>query len=602
MKQGCKKIILTVLLCLAVVPFVAAQNISFYAEVDSAKVPLDSVARLSLTIAGTQSVSQIPVPNVDGFDVKYLGPATRISIINGQTFASHTYRYALYPLKEGKFQIPAVSIDINGKTYSTKPIDMEVVPAGTSVTAPLPSTQDDLDQNVQGKIFATMTAPKQEVYIGEAVPVTIRLFVSGLSVTNIDDPKLEEIGFSVGEVTQRPVYQQIIGGARYDVLEFQVDIYPAREGELSLGKAKIGAQMLYRSKKDQRLPFDDFDSLFDSDFFDSFLSFYERRPITIESTDLAFSVLPLPEEGRPEDFSGAVGRFDFEVGVSPEEVNVGDPVTVRMKISGDNLRSVTAPTVKAEGFKLYDPQVKEEGGAKMIEQVTIPTQEGISEFPAIEFNYFNPSTKTYESILRGPFPLTVRKPAPGQELKVVGLGKAQQEVVPETFGRDILFIKEDPDTFHRIGRRLYNNKLFWLMIGLLGIGWLTAYVLYRRTHRFKTDIAYARRWRAPRKAREGVVLARQAMAQGDQTRFYETVFKTFKEYLSDKYHLPAGTTFENLREVFESKRFDKSIISMAGWIFEECDRVRFAPAQADPAKMKEILERVESVIDYLERH
>jgi len=579
-----------------------AENINFYAEVDTDKIPLDSVGRLSLTITGTQTVTQIPILTVDGFEVKYLGPATRISIINGQTFASHTYRYSLYPLKVGKFQIPSISIDIGGKTYSTKPMDIEVVEAGAPIGPPPASQQvEGSPTGLQGKIFATMTTPKREVYVGERIPVTIRLFVSGLSVTDIEYPKLEELGFSVREFQEPRQYQQIIGGNKYDVLEFNTDIYPTREGEISLGKAKIKCQMLYRTKRGERLPFDDFDSFFDDDFFDSFLSFYERRPLNVESTDLSINVLPLPAAGKPEDFKGAIGRFDFEVSVSPSEVHVGDPITVRMKIRGDNLKSLLPPALKADGFKTYDPQVKEEDNTKTIEQVVIPTNDQVKELPAIRFSYFNPETKAYETITKGPFPLQVKKAA-GQDFKVVGLDKKEEERIEEVLGRDILFIKEDPQTFRRVGQHLFHNVWFRFMFHLLAAGWLIAYGLYRHTHKLKTDTVYARRLLAPRKAKRGLTQSRVAMARGQQAEFYQSIFKTLKEYLGDKFHLPsAGLTFETVQHILESKSIDHNQIQMIHSVFEDCDMARYAAIQFDSTKMQDVLKRAEKVIDYLER-
>lgn len=595
--------ILCVWFVVAVPAFAQTDNISFYAEVDTDKLSVDSFARLSLTITGTQSLTQIPVPVVDGFDVKYLGPATRISIINGQSFATHSYRYALYPLKVGKFQIPAITIDINGKNYSTKPIDIEVVAAGNMTAGPTTPQDNAVADGLQGKVFATMTTPQQEVYVGQSIPVTIRLFVSGMSISDIEYPKLDENGFTVGEFKEPRQYQQVIGGARFDVLEFNLEVFPSREGAISLGKAKVGCQILYRSKKDGRIPLDDFDSLFDSDFFDSFLNFYERRPITVESTDLMVNVLPLPEEGKPEDFSGAVGNFDFDVSVTPPEVNVGDPVTVRMKITGDNLRSVAAPDIKAEGFKFYDPQVKDERGTKTVEQVAIPTTENIKEFPAVSFSYFDPSERTYKTLTKGPFALTVHSAAQG--LKVVGLekeGEVLKEFKPEALGKDILFIKENPDTFHRVGYRLYNNTLFWVMVWLLLLAWAGAYGLYRRTHRLRTDTAYARRLLAPRKAREGLAQARQALADKKQPEFYQSVFRTLREYLADKFHRPAaGLTFESIRPVLESWSVRPEDVQAVRSILEECDMARYAALTADSQKMAQVLRQLEQVIDHIER-
>ena len=122
--------------------------------------------------------------------------------------------------------------------------------------------------------------------------------------------------------------------------------------------------------------------------------------------------MPLPEEGKPEGFSGAVGKFGFNVSVSPTEVKEGDPITLRMTVNGEgNLTAFEMPSLSSkDNFKLYDPQIIEKDNIKKSEQVIIPNSAEVIQVPKIQFSYFDPDLKRYQTITRGPFPITVTKP------------------------------------------------------------------------------------------------------------------------------------------------------------------------------------------------
>ena len=122
-----------------------------------------------------------------------------------------------------------------------------------------------------------------------------------------------------------------------------------------------------------------------SEFFrDDFFGGYEATPVELPSNVLTLSVLRLPGK-KPEDFKGAVGDFNLNVEASPSEVKVGDPVTLKMIITGSgNFNTVTGPSLKqSEDFKTYEPQVKQEGGKKIFEQVFIPMTDAVKKLPEV---------------------------------------------------------------------------------------------------------------------------------------------------------------------------------------------------------------------------
>lgn len=596
-------ILFLLILAMSIVQPLSAEDITFEAEVNAPQVALDDSLQLTLKITGTQDVIPIELPEINGFTSRFIGPATHVAIINGQSSVTKSFIYALYPQQKGKFTIPGLTITIAGKDFASAPIEVEVVDA---VAAPSPAgspAQNQALTNLSDKIFMIMGTPEKEAYLGEKVPLTIKLFVTGVSASDIEYPEFAHDGFSVDDFEKPKQYQQMIGGLRYDVLEFKTHIYPSRIGELILGPAKIRCQILTKSKRRAVGPDSRFADFFDSDLFEGFLDTFERRPASLESTDLSLVVYPLPENGKPETFTGGIGQFEFDATVSPAEVRVGDPVTVRMKIKGENLKAVSFPAIKPQdGLKLYDPQVREEGGEKILEQVVIPTDDKVAQLPEIAFSYFDKASKTYQTVVKGPFPLKVLK-SQGQESKIIGLQEFIPEKRAEQFGRDIVFIKERSDAFRPVGKRLYDN----IFIRLSGIGvvalWVLLYVVYRETHRLRTDQVYARRLRAPKKAQAGMLSAKALIQKGREKEFYDVIFKTLQEYLGDKFHLSSsGLTFVAVDEVLSSQGIAPEMIGRIKVIFEDCDMVRYASASFDAGKMRGSLESLEKVIDHLERN
>ena len=585
-----------------------AADITFHAMVDQTAVELGAGFQLTLTVDGTQSVDPIEIPEMDGLKARYLGPSTRVSIINGQFSGSVAFLYNVYPVKLGQLQIPAISTVIDGETYTTQPIDIQVVDQG-ELSA---QTQDQAVPNIslQDKIFVIMGLPKAEFYINEEIPITIQLFVNGLSIRDIHYPEFEHVGFSVEEYQPPKRYKQIVGGIKYDIIEFKTKADPIRMGGLTLGPTKLNCNIVFQMARN-RSRRGGFDSIFDDDFFNDFLGRYETRSVTLESDPLDIQVLPLPKEGRPENFTGAVGKFKFNVTVSPVEVKVGDPITVRMSISGDgNLKSIEMLSFEKlwkdkKSFKYYKPQINEENGVKTIEQVVVPRTDKIKEIPEISFNYFDIGKKQYKTVTHGPFALTVQKLEEGDALKVVGLGQSEELKLlqDEHLGQDIRFIKERPGRWYTSGRHLYNNFIFLFIVFLSVVVWGVFAGVYSVTHRIKTDEKFARRLQAPRQAKRGLHQARSFIQKGNQKDFYDCLFKTLQQYFSNKFHMPVGSiTVDAVRNILRTKGLGDEVAEKIRDVFGQCEMVRYASAQLDKVKMDENYKSAAEIIDYFERN
>jgi hypothetical protein len=318
------------------------------------------------------------------------------------------------------------------------------------------------------------------------------------------------------------------------------------------------------------------------------------------------NVLSPPLEGRPDTFKGAVGNFSFEADVSPRELKVGDPLTVRIKISGKgNFDTVTCPQLESsEGFKVYQPQIKQQDAEKTFEQIVIPESEHITQIPKIIFSFFDSETEEYKTITQGPFAVKVAK-ADVEGVKIVESPQAiSRTIVKEHFGRDIVYIKNSPGRLRKQGVYLYKKKGFIFFHLVVFAMFVIAAIVYKEKEKLKSDVRYARRLGAPSKAKKGINQARRFLQQGRQFEFFNTVFKTLQEYIGDKFHLPSGgITLETVERVLRELQIKDDTIKKLKSIFDDCDTVRYAPSsEFDKKRQERIFVLMKEVIGELQRH
>ncbi|MEI8176935.1 MAG: BatD family protein, partial [Candidatus Omnitrophota bacterium] len=524
-----------------------AGDIQLEATVDRTTVSLGEALQLELSFHGTQNISAPTLNKIDGFDARYLGPSTMVSIVNGAVTSSITHIYTLIPLKTGTFTLGPFSADAQGTTLTSKPITVTVLsspPAGRqpSASAPDPSEQSSQKVNpeeLKDRIFLAVSALKRKVYVNESTSLTIKLYVNRLAARDIQFPVLETNDFSIEKFAQPKQYREELGGVLYDVIEFSAPMFALKPGECTLGPAKLKCNLAVRRQNQRRRgPFND-DLFGGLGAFDDFFGGYEVSPLEVKSAAVPVTVLPLPPEGKPDGFDGTLGDFQLSVEATPVQVKAGDPITLKMSIRGaGNFESVKVPRlIPQDGFKIYDPQVKQGENEKVFEQVIIPDSEKITATPQVRFAFFNTRTGQYEILTNAPIPITVAK-AQETQTKLIESPTFQAPVKPtqkEELGRDIIYLKDSPGTMRRAGRYLYQSLWFWLVHAVSFLLFITMVLLRRWKQRLKDDTRYARRLRAPAKAKKGIREIGALLPAEKADAFFDAVIKTMKEYLADRF-------------------------------------------------------------------
>ena len=578
-----RKICLGIMCLLSFVSYANANDISFKASVKQNPILMGEATQLRLEVRGTQDVPRMQLPEVDGLDIKYVGPSRQVSMVNGRVDSSVTHTYTVFPLRTGDFTIPALLLNFKGQDYRSDPIALKVLDADSSAAGK--------NLELADRIYLNMKVAEDDVYVNQGIPVSLVFYVTGLNVRQVSAPDLNSQGFLVKDYEQKPQQGQTVkDGLRFNVVEFKTIVYPTREGNLALNPARMDVNIEIPAEERRNKQ----SGLFSDAFFDHFFS-NQVKTLSLKSNGLTLNVKPLPEKGKPDNFSNAVGEFDFKATVSPNDVNVGDPITVKVAVTGEgNLKAIEMPRYsESNDFRTYDAVVKEENGVKILEQVLIPKNQKVKEVPAIILSYFDPITKEYREKKSGPFPITVRKGLGGSGINVVGLSSSDNlNEEEEVFGEDIVFIKEDIGGMSKRGRFIHTSPVFYFFVLFVLIGYGVSFKYMSTNERLRIDKNYARKHKARKRIKKEVAKLSQLMDQGDSIEFYTALPQTLKSYLADVLGLPLGiVTSDAILSRQEFGVLPEITRTSIKEILDQCEQIQYASVSVDRFSMDKNFEQ-----------
>src|SRR2546430_66212 len=341
--------------------------------------------------------------------------------------------------------------------------------------------------------YAELIVPKKIAYVGEIVPVQIRMgFDPRVRPRLIEPPEITGQGFTAQKLQESGQNSETINGRPYDVVTYKTAIAAAHAGKFEVGPLKAKAQVLVPRARSaprsrSRSPFDLFDlnDPFSDPFFSNpFAQMGERREVEIKSEPVALEVKPLPPKAPPS-FSGAIGNFVMTTDAQPKSVQVGDPITVTSAISGrGNFDRVNAPVVEDErGWHKYPPSSKfkqddEVGisGTKTFETVLSPNEKK-QTIPLLAFSYFDPAKEQYVTLRSEPIAITVQGGAAASQNVAASqptpaaTGRPAPAAVAASKPQDILYQLTDRGRTTESFAPIYVRPVFWVAqsIPLLGL-------------------------------------------------------------------------------------------------------------------------------------
>jgi hypothetical protein len=576
------------LLCAAA--FAAEPN--FTASVDRTEITLGEQIQLTLRYDNLSAAGSPQLPQLDGFTVQYAGPQQQISIVNGERTDSVSHIFLLTPTREGTLNIPAFSLQVGGKVLASQPIAVKVGKAGQQ------------GSGAEDYFALKLLPPRPEIFLNEIVPVDLKFYIrSGLRYRS-QMPTISADGFTELKLQRPAESQETINGKSFIVYTFRALTSPLRTGTLSLGPAQTSVDVFVESQRRRRA------FGFDDPFFDSFFGGGETKRVAVTSPPVKVLVRPLPDAGKPADFSGAIGRFVLDVSAKPTTLRAGEPVTLSVRVGGQgNLATVAPPKfVPPEGFKSYDPVVKSKQtdelgltAEKVFEQVIVPLSARASVIPPITFSYFDPEQARYATLSKGPIQLNVQE-APGGAAPVV-LGMAPPQTAPrpqEKLGAGIVYLKPDLGVVVGNAPALYRQAWFLAAQTVPALALFGAFLLKRHRDRLAGDIGYARSRRAYGIAQRRLGQAGAQMAK--PPAFYAAIFKCLQDYLGDRLNLPSsGITSAIVEEQLRPRGVANDLCEGLKQLFADCDTARFAPQLQSGLDRQRTLKLARDIVAALEK-
>jgi hypothetical protein len=481
-----QRISIAVCVILACTQFAFADSPSVTAVLSNSQATLGETVELQIKVTGPGDARPPEEISIDGLEIHSTGTSRQFEIHNFSTSSSVTYNYTILPLRAGRFTIPPQTVLAGGKVLRTPELSLNVAdaPNQQTTTRPSRSAQGAQSQSASARdlVFAELIVPKKTAYVGEIVPVQIRMgFDARVHPRLTEPPDITGQGFTAQKLQQSSQNLETINGRPFEVVTFKTAIAAARAGKFEIGPVKAKAQVVVPRRRNaprSRSPFDlfDLDDPFSDPFFSNpFAGFGERRDIQITSDPVPLEVKPLPGNAPPS-FSGAIGSFTMATDAKPKSVQVGDPITVTTTISGrGNFDRVNAPLLEDDrGWHKYPPSSKfkqddEVGisGTKTFEMVVSPN-ENKQTLPVLAFSYFDPAKEQYVTLHSEATPITVQGGATAPAVAQQGASSPATAArggaagVNSTKPQDILYQLTEPSRRVASFEPLYTRRTFWV--------------------------------------------------------------------------------------------------------------------------------------------
>ncbi len=503
--------------------------------------------------------------------------SSSVTIINGRMSQvvrkGYTYSYRLIPKRAGTLVIPSVTVEAEGRTTQTNPQQVFVSP---------PAEIEDFKLR--------MTVSETKAYVGQPIVLATTWFIG----RNVDQfsfvmPVLEDDRFQVIDprIYVNPAQQsdyldvligdkratakkghEALDGREFVTVRFEKALIPKTAGAIRLPSSTVS----FRALREDRRGRSQFGDFFGDSFFGSRRSY---ESLAVPSNRPAIEVLPLPTAGRPANFSGLIGEFEFEVEASPTHVNVGDPITLTVRISGPRfLDYVRLPPLQQQMRLAADFKIPEEmapgeirRGAKVFTQTIRAKHSQISEAPPLEISYFHPGEGQYVTARTEAIPLVVEATRIITANDVEGLGDQgviQSEL--ETQEEGIAYNYEDSDALEESAIVSRNAFVSPLWMGLLLAPPLSFLGLL-----LWTSGLVGKRDLSSRAAQQAVRELGQVGEEPDE------VLKLTREYLGARLRVaPGALTFDDVADLLRRRGVADVTLKGLKALFDACEAGRYA--------------------------
>lgn len=581
--------LLTFVLC----SIAATAQVQFDAKVSKKTLGINE--RLRIDFEMNQDGDNFRPPNFNGFRVVG-GPNQSISNswINGKRSFSKTYSYFLSPQTRGKITIAQATIEIEGEIYKTLPVEIEVTAAVEA-----PKDGNNADYVASENVHLVAEVSNANPYLNEALTVTYKLYVShDVSITSqwreIDTPKYADFwSQNIDNQNNFKVSEGKYNGQDYRFVILRTTVlYPQKTGELEIEPLTLDIPIDVQGNR--------------RDIFGRRVM--ERVNKTISAGKRTINVKPLPLEGKPDGFNGAVGDFTFDVNTNKTSLNANESLQLDVKVSGKgNLKLFTLPSVKLPNtLEVYEPEHAESvnttiGGMQgsITDSYTIvPQFKGTYPVNPITFSFFDPKTEKYRTITSKEFTIEVENGPISSANASVNSNDAKKQVV---LSKDnFKYIKLDANLQPIAQEEFFKSPLFWSLLGgpfLL----IPLFILAGKKRRTRlNDVEGNKLRRANKLAKKYLSEAKRNIQ--NPAAFYEALERALHNYLKAKLNIETSEMEKSLiSKMLLERNVEAPIVENFIALLKSCEFARYASSstasvQQDYNKAVEVISNIDKQI------
>ncbi|PNQ74902.1 BatD protein [Hanstruepera neustonica] len=555
-------------LMLLLVTSVTSAQVTFEAKVSKKKLGINE--RLRVDFEMNKDGDNFNPPDFANFMVVG-GPNQSVSNswINGKRSYSKTYSYFLAPKRQGTFTITQATIEIEGEVYKTTPIQITVTAAVDK-----PKDGNNADYIASENIHLVAEVSKTNPYLNEAITVVYKLYVSpNTGVSNwreIDNPKYSDFWSQNIDIKGLKVQNGTYRGEdyRYVVLRKTV-LYPQKTGKLEIEPLSLDITVDVPTNR--------------RDIFGARLMNQVHK--TVSAGNRTINVKPLPEKGKPADFTGAVGDFYFKVTTSKYELNASESLQAKVEVSGKgNLKLFELPKLNLpSSLEVYEPEHSENvrtnldgmQGSISDSYTVVPQYKGKYPIPSISFSYFDLKTESYKTVNSNEIVVDVLEgPTSNVGEDITSANGNKQRVVLSN--NQFAFVKTNTDFVSTKPKHFFKSMAFWSAMVLPFLAIPLVIVFKKQQEKRQADVFGNRIRKADKLAKKYLGEAKREL--GIKESFYIALEKALHNYLKAKLHIETSDfTKERISDLLISKGVDSETVSHFNALLESCELARYTP-------------------------
>ena len=566
-------------------------QIKFTTAVSKSKLGVNQRFKVQFTV-NKQGADNFTAPSFANFKIAG-GPSSSVnqSWINGKTSYSQSYIYIIEPTKVGEFTIGPAEIEYKGDIVKSNPVKITV-----TKEVEVPKDPNNPLYIAQQNIHLVAEVSNMKPYVGEGIYVVYKLYVSeNISVNDwqvSESPQYNGFWNQDIDVKNINVKKGTYNGESYRYIELKKAVLiPQRDGKLIIEPMKMDFSVGIPTGT--------------GDFFGNMIT--KNISYSTQSAVRNVRVKTLPIEGKPIDFTGAVGEFDFTVAANKNELKANDAAQIVVKVSGrGNLKLFEIPkiTTPAE-LEVYTPEHKEQvvtslnglRGSISDTYTVVPQFKGKYKIPGVNFSYFNPKEKKYKTINIESIIVDVLE---GKELPTSTTDTSyvsKQNVVAND--NDFRFIALKSTFASKQKKEFLHSTQFWLLLLLPFLAVPIGIFIGRRRAKKAGDVFGNKIRKADKLARKYLSEAKKQL--GNQEAFYIALEKALHNFLKAKLHIETSDiSKEKISDILQNKGVEVETITEFMAVLNDCDFARYTPTTN--VMMKQEFEKAKEVITKIDKY